>query len=571
MSSCLTAHSHGHVRNLERLVFTVLPTNRIETASLHLAARDRPRLAIYLNGIIYNADANQLVAGFTSQGVNYVNQLEGSFVLFVVAETAFYVLTDKVNSRKAYFIKQGDAWHIACDLDDLPTAACAVSVDALACFISNGVMFNDLTLFQGVSVARRASIHCFRAGRLDVGAYWNYRFTYADYNPVNERAYQEEFGRLLIDAVELRIRTAPKSAVSLSAGYDVRGILGILHDKLKIRDVPCLSYALDNSPSPESDAALSQQLAAICGYRHEIIRSYRGDFIAQLTGNAWQGRCIANFCDELDVWRSLADRAEFSDIIAGDQCFGGVDGNLDSDAAVLDSIGITGTAGLRWLRGRISDESYDAFSGALQRLSSDIMAKANAFEDPHDKKDYLRLDQRINHLILPWREYMLGQVGLVHNPFLDSKILEFVAKLPPRLRKNKIFYRQTISLMFPSLFNLKLASAAGYKMNWWRELVSNHRQLVELVEATDSRLDSFVSKAEFVDLLKSVAARSTKALTDLSRGVNYVRKRSPVADSAITALAGPRIGQGGRSVPAVQLVIRLLVLRIYLSSRSGGK
>ena len=87
----------------------------------------------------------------------------------------------------------------------------------------------------------------------------------------NSRQMAEELQSLLIQAVRRRLYDNPNVFLSLSAGYDSTGLLGILAYDLRVPDVRCFSYE-HGAPSPNSDAGLSRQMAECAGYAHETIR-----------------------------------------------------------------------------------------------------------------------------------------------------------------------------------------------------------------------------------------------------------------------------------------------------------
>jgi hypothetical protein len=247
-------------------------------------------------------------------------------------------------------------------------------MDGLACYLANGAMLNNLTLFQDIRLAERASIHSFKDGSHVSRPYWRYAFSRPAELPYDEEAYQEELERLLISSVARRYDAAHTTAVSLSAGYDSRSILGILHRHAKARKILCFSYATDDRPQTLSDPALSRRLAEQCGYDHEIVKSYSGDLVGHLKNNAVEGKCLCNFCDELDAWHSLAGRQDCSDIFVGDECFGWEDKPLETDAQLLQSVYISGSSGIAGLEAFISREVYAAMRECLDGLTDSCIS-----------------------------------------------------------------------------------------------------------------------------------------------------------------------------------------------------
>ena len=160
MSKQSTDNSH-FFRNLEEFNFIINEKNVIKLLNESTLVSDCKRVKLFLDGIIYNKNKEDLINGFVSEGVEYVKQLEGSFVIFLIHGSLFYLLTDKVNSRKAFCVYLDNSWYISNNIDNLPIAQCPISIDGIACYIANGVMLNELTLFQGIKCTKGATVYTF--------------------------------------------------------------------------------------------------------------------------------------------------------------------------------------------------------------------------------------------------------------------------------------------------------------------------------------------------------------------------------------------------------------------------
>lgn len=166
---------------------------------------------------------------------------------------------------------------------------------------------------------------------------------------------------------------------------------------------------------------------------------------------------------------------------------------------------------------------------------------------------------------MPWREYFLSQVGWVHNPYLDGSILDFMKKIPPPLRRNKSIFYDTISAMFPGLYSIKRAASMGTRVDWQAEFSRHKDSLISLVQGTESRLDGIISKEEIVDFIRREDSLLQKAKVFLAKTLKYLGIRSRLADRVFTLLLGPRLYQKSRNIDPVLLLLRLLLIRIYLT------
>ncbi|MBN2259662.1 MAG: hypothetical protein JW702_03920 [Clostridiales bacterium] len=561
ISKNMYSDNSGQIRNKESFTFIINERNEVITDNQATIESSNGVYRLYLDGIVYNNNLDQLIAGFISDGVEYVNKLEGNFLIFLIIGSKFYLITDKLNSRKSFYVQIEDTWFISNNIDHLPKERCSVSIDGLACYIANGAMLDYLTLFENIKCAERSSIYCFDDCKFSVNRYWEIVFDHSSQEQLDEDFYENELEKLLIQGVKRRYAVNARTALSLSAGYDARGILGILHNTIKASNIYCFSYALYDNPAPETDAYLAAQLAARCRYEHEIIKSYKGDLINLLVKNAEEGKCLTNFSDELDAWHYLAVKKNYDDVFAGDMSFGAGE-NEKTIEDVLTMLHIRSETGLTLLRGFVSKSIYGSIRRSIRKLNSRIIESTERLPHLLDKTDYLYYDQRINHVLLPWRENICGQTGFVHLPFLDGDIVDFILRLPGHLRDNKFLYRMTISKMYPDLFSIPRARVLGYKVNWAKEIAHNKNVLIELILNSDSRLDEYISRDELIRMIQRINPTLCKLRNYFIKSINYIRRRISLLDILLNKIIGPV----QRVMTIDVFIIRILLLRIYLSN-----
>ncbi len=568
MSNIEQVSRPGFLKNRGIFVFTIDRQGRIKTSNQATVASKDQKIRIFLNGVIYNHNGDQLVEGFYLHGVDYINKVEGSFIIFLIDEAGFYILTDKVNSKKAFYACLDNVWYVSNDIDALPRDKCQLSLDGIASYLANGFMLNDLTLFREIKSTKLARVYGYKNGELFSYPYWEFTFSNPPYSADQYDKYQQELESLLIQSVKRCYAAVSAASLSLSAGHDSRTILGILHDKIKAPNISCFSYALEEDPGSHTDAALSKLLAARFGYPHQIIRAYQGDLIALLRANAREGKCLSNFCDELDVWHFLAARNQFFDVFVGEKCLGKINIKLGSKFDVLASLAILHSSALLFLKKFISQRLYGQLCLSVDRLADDLFDSTKAIPDPLEKSHYLYVNQRLDHFLMPWREYFTAQVGFVHNPFLDGAVLEFYKSLPLELRKGKFLYTNTVKTMFPDLFSVGIADLSGSAVNWHRELQKHKTELISLVLGTESRLAEIIPKSELLNSIKLHDSWIIKLQESANKAFNLIR-RSKFIDRTLTNF-GLRRPPLGSLVGSDKLLIRLLLIWIYLSPTSSN-
>ncbi len=543
--------------------FALSKENGLKTTDACTFASSSNEIQIFLNGMIYDTSEEQLIGGFLSQGVDYINQVEGSFVIFLIEGTQFHIITDKVNSKKAFYAFIDSVWYVSNNIDALPKQKCQISLPGLACYLANGIMLNDLTLFQEIKSAKRACIHSFKNSEISIRNYWSYRFEYSASTITQQEDYQKELESLLIRSIKRRYTPTSNMAISMSGGYDSRSILGILHKNLEASNITCFSYSLTENPKMGSDGDVAKEIAAKCGYPHQTFKSYKGDLIEHLKANVREGKCVSDFCTELETWHSLAEDNQFSDIFVGEHSFGGHFVDVKSKEEILDSLHIWGASGIRWVGNFISKKIYKEMCQSLNKLTDYIFESTNAISDPFDKWSYLYLDQRLNHAHMPWRENFASQAGFVHNPFLDGDILDFTMKLPPYMRKHRLLYWNTIRKMLPDLFSIRRASVKDVRPDWQEELHKHKDLLISLIQGTESRLDGIISKKELIAALEQKISIFMKAKAFSMKVLDHIRIRNKSADELVSIFTGHRVQ---RPVKPTELLLRLLMIRIYLTS-----
>lgn len=532
-----------------------IPTFHSETSGVQL----------FLNGVIYNKSEDQLVRAIEEKGISAVEQFEGNFILFVVIGADFYIVTDKVNSKKAFYAYLNDGWYISNNINCLPKERCTISIEGLACFLANGVVYNSLTLFNEIKSARGASIYSIKQNTLSVAQYWQYHFDYSATANKPAEELEKELEGLLIESIKEMAPAVSHAAVSLSAGYDIRGILAIAHKYTHVPEISCFSYASEGNTKTNSDSILAKRIAEACGYTHTIYPTYSGDLVQHIIDNASLGKGITNYCDEIETWNALAEKNTYTDLIVGEECFGYFKEPLETREKLFSLLAVNGPGSIAWLRNFIDAKFYDQLNQNLAKLQNDIYARLDQYSDVDDKKDFLYFDQRINHVLLPWRENICAQVGCVHNPLMHSKILEFINKLHPIHRHNKILFKRTIKSMFPELFAIGFATVSGFTINWEMEIRKNKFKLIEYVESTDSLLDAIIPKNEIVQMIKDQSSAKGIATKNLKRIVFYLRKNYKIFNIIISPFIGPLNSHvsTGYVFPDF-MIIRLLMVREQL-------
>ena len=467
------------------------------------------QIEIVLRGELYGqplgSDRKCLIEAYLQQGLAFFKSLNGSFCLLLIdaRDGTLIAVTDRLNSRKIYCSESDECVAFSSSIFLHPARHLTIDKAAVACYLANGAVHNNRTLFNEINVVGRASVYHYRDREFQRNTFWEYRFN-NEYAAKPYHRLKQELRDLLVDAVKARVPPTSPPFISLSAGYDSTAILGILGSCLRIRDAQCFSYAFGQS-APSSDEFLSQQMATLYGYPFRIIPSFAGSLKTVIERNARLGQGAGHFCHEVDAWFELGHdgcQAEEKRLFVGDECLGWINRPMKSYADVLQAVAIYDFSHLSWLDHYIDSASMRLFAEAVKEDIQTIIKRCPESDDLHDAKDYLYLDQRISHVIMPWREDFPGRFFTVANPLLDNAILDFMQKVPSTLRRGKRLFKDTVRDMFPDLFRVRRARSSSFTSYWDRALQTQKADLTSLVEQEASPLDSIFPPEALIHILQ---------------------------------------------------------------------
>lgn len=540
--------------------------------NLDVFTKEKHNVKIYLKGIIYN-NLNDLILEYLKNEFNFVDKIDGSYLIIIQdnreKDIKLHVITDRTNSLKFFYAKTEEGWQVTDDIDLFNKNKYNLNPQAIACYIANGNMLNGLTLLKNVFMSEGAYIYTFENGDLKKEKYWDIYFNYGEGNSIIEKKiFKQELKIIIENSVKQKLSSvADNLLVSLSAGYDARSILGLIKKINPQEKVDTFTYRPTDKIIKDSDADISERISKEYANMHYGLKSFHGDFISILKLNAKEGKCIANFCDELDAIKKLADKNKHTDIFTGDEWFGRLDVPLNSNTEILDSVSIVGSWGIKWLEKIFNENKYNNFINELDLLTYDILAETKRFSNQHDKKDYLYLQQRVNHVNLTWREYFTSQIGFVHNPYLSNSILDFYQKIPPESRIEKQLFIEVITEMLPDIFEIPIAnerrSLSG--INYTQEIIKNKDKLTKILNENSSYVETLISKEEIlkaINLLKKENDSTVRLLIKkLKKGINASRRIIKLMDILLHPILGPR---AVKTPGSDKIVLRLLLLWIYL-------
>ena len=484
------------------------------SSSAQIACDDEKNLTVILNGEIYNTTRNDqakyLLEQFVSEGPEFASEINGTFAILLINRRSDVVqlITDRLNTKRVFCGKLNGHHWLSTKLHSFLTDGSNIDIVGAACYLANGAVHNNRTLFDGVRSLERASIHRLGPDGFKGETYWSYQFLNS-YAGVSEKELRAELAELIVESVRLRLRNDPKVFLSLSGGYDASGLLGVL-SSLKVPDVCCLSYTFGKA-SANHDAHVASQMAKLVGYDCRIPQCHRGDIVASIKNNAEMGCGVGPYCNEADAWLEM--EPEFSSnansvLLAGDNCFGfdnGVTMRSQQDA-LINHNQIQNFDDLKWFAKLIGKKNYNTMCEGLQNDISQIVNRSPESEDPYDLASFIYLDQRVPNVLIPWREFFPGKYLNAVEPYLDNSIMDFLMKVPNSMKHGRRLYRDTVTEMFPEIFEIKRATHGGGTSSWRSEFISQRQNIDSSMLSNDSRLDSLIPPQAITKLLNEISS-----------------------------------------------------------------
>lgn len=425
--------------------------------------------------------------------------INGSFLLFIFDDLSkkSFVVTDRINSRKLYYYKDSAKWILTNNPKYFSKIDKELNIGGIACYLINGVVLNNNTLYRNILVFDRACLHQIN-GDIKSRTYWHYTFT-NEFKGIAKQELKKNFSELLLKSVSRRINAVKPNIcyLSLSGGYDSRFLLGALRELKSDVQIRTFSYGSEIKRTTGDDT-IAEKMSKSLGFTHEMIPAYLGDFVRTVEMNAEYGLGVSNFCDEADAWIQLKDQFEADSsslLFVGDMYYmPGRDYKVINDKRIaLYTSKIFPwyflSPFLKYLPKEVTDKFINGYSSIFNGVL-DRLPETNNF---NDLKDFVYLDQRITHKLMVWRELFHSPFIRVGIPLLDNEILDFIRKLPIEYRHKKSLYIETIRDMFPDLFAYPMANNVWAYPSWYGESIRSYNDVYKQIISQDSKLDQIIA------------------------------------------------------------------------------
>lgn len=491
-------------------------------------------------------------------------KLNGSFVIIVVDKQTkeALIVTDRYNSKRLYYSKIHDSYVMTTSPRFFKMIDSEISPGGVLCYLINGAMLNNHTLYENIKSFDRACMSIVREDGVISEIYWQYKFT-NQLAGIPKTELKQRFSEILMRAVERRVNTIKPATcyLSLSGGYDSRFLLGALRAMKRPFKLKTFSYGMAHSGNT-SDNVVAGQLAKHAGVSYHFEMAYARNVMRTISKNAECGFGIANFCDEVDAWMSLGQeflKEESAMLFVGDMFF---HGSSNINQVVDKRLPIQVVRVYPWyymsrFLDRLPENTKESLIGAYSKIYNDIIERLPALNNYMVLKDYAYLDQRVSHTLCYWRRFFQEPFIKVVQPLLDNEVLDFFSSLPDHYRYRKSLYKETIHDMFPDLFEIPISKNLWMRPSWLDEIKSDLNVITDKIRHTESPIDKFFPPEFIISLVHDVLQNRFTSGTD---PLVKLAKKISGKNAILNNLSGNIILKGTK-IDNTELILRLLLLR----------
>jgi hypothetical protein len=427
------------------------------------------RALVFLAGALRGGD-------LASGGLGALRSARGSFCAarWEPASHRLALAVDRRASRPLAYARVGSRLYFAPEVKALlaaPGFDKALDEAAIGLFLGAGYTLAHQTLFSGARRLGGGEVLVVEPGRVAVEPYWHYRLSERG-DGAREAELAEELATLVRRAVELELGDPERAVVFLSGGVDSRSIASIAQEVSKRRGtaLATVTWAAPNARRG-SDREIAQRVAEALGTRHVFVERQVRGYGQRLAGVTYLLDGLTDIAayhpHEHAVMRDLAARGVLA-VLRGDECFGWEKSVGSLEEAWL-SLNLRSPRRLRHLGAVVRPEVLARLSGAAEAALADA-SRAVEGEHPDNAKDLLYFRHRLQGYL--GSAAYLKQVILDHRaPLVDDALLAFNARVPARLRAEKLLFCRTAARLSPELFRIPLARRGNLE-DWGMLLAS---------------------------------------------------------------------------------------------------
>lgn len=434
------------------------------------------------------SDTEVILHLYQEEGERCVERLNGqwAFAIWDASRRKLFLSRDRLGVRPLFYTQTADRFLFASEIKALlacPGVDCALDPEALDQIFTFWVTLPPRTAFRNIQQLPPGHSLVVEDGRIRVSAYWRLEFA-PEGEPVegSEERLAAELLELLRDATRIRLRSDVPVGAYLSGGLDSTLVTALAREAAGDR-LRTFSVSFDEAEFDES--AYQREASAFLGTQHSDVRCSQEEIAEVFPAVVWHAEqpILRTAPAPLFLLSRLVRESGFKVVLSGegaDEMFGGydifkeakirrfwgrrpesawrplllkrlypyMDGIQRQPAAYLQRFFHVRVEDLenlffshlpRWeltakLKMLLSDEAR-AETGAYAAMRGTLPDSFGAWA-PFRQAEYLEAAHLLPGYILSSQG---DRVAMAHSvegryPFLDHRVVELAAKLPPRLK-----------------------------------------------------------------------------------------------------------------------------------------
>jgi asparagine synthase (glutamine-hydrolysing) len=435
------------------------------------------------------SDTEVILEAYAEWGEDCVSHMNGqwAFAIWDSRRRQLFLSRDRMGIRPLYYTTHGDRFLFASEIKALFAAGVPAQIDpaALAQLFTFWVTIPPRTMFDGVHQLPPGSSMVVRDRTIVVRQYWDLDFSAEDDRQTSEDEHARELMDLLVDATRIRLRADVPVGAYLSGGLDSSAV-AMLATSFASTELDTFSIAFDDSEFDERP--FQEQAARHLGTRHHVLSCSPAQIAGAFSDVVWHAETpvLRTAPSPMFLLSGAVRDQGYKVVLSGegaDEVLGGYD--IFKEAKVREYCArrpdsharrqllrrlypyLPGLQrqpdGLlaRFFHATPADVEHPLFShlprwgltSKLQMMFDDRVRRALDGYDPYEDLErslpdafcgwstFARAQYLETRLLLPG--YILSSQGdrmaMAHGievrmPFLDYRVVEFAARIPPRLK-----------------------------------------------------------------------------------------------------------------------------------------
>lgn len=417
------------------------------------------KLLLFLEGEVYNEDLDlndqpqAILDAYLKEGPALFKRLNGQYLLALIEPEShrLHLVCDRTGSVPLFWVRLGDLLAFSPRIKpllSLPGLQPRLDYGAMANFLSTGCILEGKCLVQDVQLLRQGQVMTVERRTVEIHPYWE--FSYTDQRDQRDpKVLTGELSDLVVQAVHRQTRDSLSYAVPLSGGYDSRSILCSLRRLYPALPIHTVTWGADDL-RPDSDVMVAQRLAEYFRTLHSFYRldaeALPDHFHAYVQASEGRVDAAGNYPESLGVLERIRRDLDVDILFRGNEFFGARAAVSRYRQALY--VGFLPTfcmqpASFRYLRPEVYHQLSDLCEAQMRRIINSY-----PYDNYIDRKDHLFIAERFYAYHNPLTQ-LKRLVVEERNPLLDNDIIEFVRRLPPRLRIWKALFQMTARCIMP--------------------------------------------------------------------------------------------------------------------------